>query len=512
MKLFNQVQFNRPKRSMFDLSHERKFSMNMGELIPILCEEVVPGDKFMDTSEFLLRMAPMLSPVMHRVNCYTHFFFVPSRLVWDEFKDFITGGPAGTSAPVMPYFNLSGALKADLLANGTLADYMNIATGAVNNADVYSLNALPFRAYQLIYNEYYLDQNLQTPVNISKSSGLDSSSTANMTLRTRCWEKDYFTSALPWTQRGGNVSVPMGDVYLKAGLSALSNYPELKDGNYTAIPSGATVQGAAGGQIGSTASSSLRFDPKGSLGVNAGTVNDLRRATRIQQWLEKNATGGSRYIEQILAHFGVRSKDARLQRPEFLGGGKSPVTISEVLQTSSTDATTPQANMAGHGQSVAGGHSFKKFFEEHGYVIGIMSVLPRTAYQQGTRRMYQKFDKLDFLWPEFAQLGEQPVFIDEIYSTFNNTTKTGLFGYQSRYSEYKFIPSTVHGDFKSSLAYWHMGRIFSAAPALNSAFVSSDPTHRIFAVTTPTVPKLYVQVYHNLKAIRPLPYFNVPQL
>lgn len=514
MGIFNKVKLTMPGRSVFDLSHERKFSMNMGELIPIFCEDVVPGDTFKMNTEVLMRLAPMISPVMHRVNVYTHFFYVPYRLIWADFQKFITGGEDGLQKPVLPTYTVPTGVQISNLGPGSLSDYLGVASTIVASGADFTFNALPFRAYKLIVQEYYRDQNLQPAIVGLTTSGdyvIGTAAHYFLTIDKRGWEKDYFTSALPWTQRGGDVVVPMGDVYLKPGLSALANYPKLKDGSYSDIPAGATVQGAAGGQIGSTASSSLRLDPNGSLGVDAGTVEDLRRATRLQEWLEKNARGGSRYIEQILSHFGVKSSDARLQRPEFLGGGKSPIVISEVLQTSKTD-TSPQGNMAGHGVGVGNTHSFKKFFEEHGVVIGIMSVLPRTAYQQGTRRMFFKSDKYDFYWPEFAQLGEQPVYNDEIYTTFNNANRGTVFGYQSRYAEYKYIPSSVHGDMKGSLSYWHMGRIFSSAPALNGSFVQSDPTHRIFSVTDPAYDKLYVQVYNNLKAVRPMPYFNQPTL
>lgn len=538
-KLFNQVKINKQKRNAFDLSHERKFSMNMGDLVPIMCEEVIPGDTFQLNTETLLRMAPMVAPVMHRVNVYTHFFFVPNRLIWRNWQDFITG-TKGTSGyePTSPYILITNTTDRDLLKAGSLADYLGMGIPptttqlpVINNQT--QINALPFRAYQMIYNEYYRDQNLQEKIEFTDGDANSEEDGTLLSLRKRCWEKDYFTSALPWTQKGDPVSIPLSGVApVELDLPQIPEPPlfqRVVDSSGNPMAGGNYLKPNAGDLVNDDGATDPKayIDPNGTYQVDLDEasigiqVNEMRRALKLQQWLERNARAGSRYIEQIFAHFGVKSSDSRLQRPEYLGGGKSPVVISEVLQTASTNEKSPQGNMAGHGMAAGNTNGFRKFFEEHGYIIGIMSVLPRTAYQQGHRRFFIKDDKFDYYWPEFANLGEQEVYDSEIFADYtadgaNGQLKAHAFGYQSRYAEYKFVPSSVHGDFKkrdNGLDKWHMGRVFIQPPQLSDEFVSSeDVTHRIFAVTDPSYHKLYVQVYNNLKAIRPMPYFGIPSI
>lgn len=528
MGIFDSIKLTRPRRNKFNLSHERKMSLNMGNLVPIMCQEIVPGDKFRVHTEIMLRLAPMLAPIMHRVNVRTEFFFVPNRLIWTEWEDFITGGRDGNAAPVWPHVRWEVATEANFYPS-TVADYMGLPVQLAGGTAKQTLvSALPFRAYSLIWDEYYRDQNLSPSLDILTTSGLQTTAEANkiMAMRKRAWEKDYFTSALPWAQRGGQVGIPFGTTTINYKPESIivnsSTGTPMNGPNYmqvAATVSGGTAKVPGGLQIGDsagtgvTAGQQVRVENIDSLGVS-GTINDLRRSMRLQEWLEKNARGGARYIEQILSHFGVRSSDARLQRPEYLGGGKTPVVISEVLSTFQDSAVTePQGNMAGHGISFGTANGFSRSFEEHGFVIGLMSVLPRTAYQQGINKMWNRPDKFDYFWPEFANIGEQAIQNRELYYDALNAggTPGNTFGYQSRYAEYKHASSTVHGSMRGSLAFWHMGRIFTGEPVLNESFITSDPTTRIFNVPAGEE-KLYCQLYNKVDALRPMPYFGTPTL
>lgn len=536
-KIFNRTQGQKLSRSAFNLSHERKLSCNMGELIPIFCQEVIPGDTFRVNSEIMMRLAPMQAPIMHRCDVTTHFFYVPNRLVWNQpdFEKWITGGQPGDEIPLYPRirindFNLQDPNIISNVSSGSLWDYL----GLPNLADVKILegsldvSALPFRAYVEIWNEYYRDQDLQERIEYDKGSGIigDEREILKITnLLKRCWEKDYFTSARPWAQKGDEVTLPIGDAAEVKYDPESPNNPFLVAESDTNFPPLETLDGRVWQMTTDNSGKqqikwfngdeTYGFDPNGSLFADlsqatATTINELRRAFQLQKFLERNARSGTRYTEMLLAHFGVKSSDARINRPEYLGGGRQPISISEVLQMSQTSESSPQGEMTGHGISVGKSNRFKRFFEEHGFVIGIMSVLPRTSYQQGIPRQFTKFDRFDHYWKEFEHIGEQEIKNKELFLSQFSKDRENVFGYAPRYSEYKYIPSSVHGDMKGNLSHWHLGRIFGNQPSLNSDFVQANPSQRIFNVVDENVHKLWVHIYNDVKAVRPMSVFSNP--
>ena len=503
--IFNSVQVEKPKKNVFDLSHDVKMSMKMGNLTPVLVTECVPGDSFQIGCDSLIRFAPMVAPVMHRMDVSVHYFFVPNRLTWDNWEKYIVD--ANTPNP-LPYINYTDDFTAD---QKKFLDYMgvppNTGTGITQ-----ALNALPIAAYQAIYNEYYRDENLVTEVDYTLADGNNTGDVTDLVkMRQRAWEHDYFTASLPFAQKGTAVDIPIGTIDSDVAVQwntletniAVTGVATL---DINGTPSYNAQIGRSAGQ--DTATTPQMIAKTSDLDIAPTTINDLRRAFRLQEWLEKNARGGTRYIENILMHFGVRSSDKRLQRPEYITGLKTPVIISEVLNTSAT-AEEAQGNMAGHGVAVSTGKYGNYFCEEHGYIIGIMSVMPQPAYQQGIPKTYLKSDPLDFFWPSFAHIGEQPVTNNELYAY--TATAEDTFGYVPRYAEYKYQASRVAGDFRTVLDYWHLGRIFATQPALNDTFIECTPDQceRIFAVQDGE-DNLYCQIMHKIKAVRPMPKFGTP--
>lgn len=541
--IFDTIFSPRLKRDNYDLSHDVKLTCDFGKLVPFLCEETVPNDTWYLKSDVLLRMAALIAPIYHNVYVTTHYFYVPFRIIWDDYETFETGGKDGRTVPTFPRLPLLGSAKADasfrdtngLFAHGSLADFLNYPTSEENDsAGGMMVSALAFRAYQMIYNEYYRDENLEPELEFGLGSGVINPSDADfktlLTLRNRAWMKDYFTSALPWPQKGATQYIPNN-------TTGKINDSSLRLKNLSSPSSVLGVTGSGSGTLskatgernpilvdGMSAGGSLVIDNTNNLeladdGVTikgtSFTVADLRNAIAAQHWLEVRARGGNRYKETIYSLFGKTLDDGRIMRPEFLGGGVNPLQVNDVVQTSQTTSSSPQGQYAGLGYSFGSSNGFKRSFPERGYIIGIMSVMPSPGYVEGLPRMYRKFDPKEFFIPQFQELGEQQIYNYEV-SLRQGADKLGEFGYTPRYAEYKYIPSRVHGDFKDmkSYGYWTLNRHYATAPTLNKEFIECDADkndlNRIFAVTDATVPKMLVQIHNTVKARRPMKKFAEP--
>lgn len=483
------------KRSKHSLSNYKLLSCDLGELVPIGITEVLAGDSIQQSTNALIRAAPLLSPVMHPVNVSISHWFVPHRLIWEDWEDFITGGPDGMNAAVFPTITIGGGSGA---AVGSLADYLGVPTG-VNNIEV---SALPFRAYAMIFNEWFRDQDLVTPLTIDITSGADT--TTNTAMQNGAWEKDYFTSARPWEQKGPAITVPIGTtaplrlnptsgaiLESRARFSATGNLVNVNQDIGTDVDGDVKRSGAADRYtIDVTPHTVADLSSASSV-----TVNVLREALALQRYEEARARYGSRYTE-YLQYLGVRSSDARLQRPEYLGGGKETIQFSEVLQTS--EGSDPVGTLRGHGISSMRSNRYRRFFEEHGYVITLLIARPKTIYAQGLQRHWNRRTKEDFWQKELEHIGQQPIENREVYAA--HASPTGTFGYQDRYDEYRRQPSTIAGEFRSTLNFWHFARQFGSSPALNADFVKCVPTETPFAIPSEDV--LQIMARHSIQARR----------
>lgn len=488
------------KRNKFSLSNYKLASFQPGELVPCGMVEVLPGDTIQQATSALVRFGPMLAPVMHPTHATIHHWFVPHRLVWEDWEKFITGGMDGMDASVFPTITFASGV-----AVGSLGDYLGIPTG-VNGIEV---SALPFRAYALIYNEWYRDEDLVTELVIDKTSGPDT--TTNTTLQMRAWEKDYFTSARPFEQKGPSITIPIGTRANVKGIGTVDSQAltvgtsvnvRETDGVTTFGPS--YLNDAATPALfikGTTAATSSLPDIYADLtNASAITVTALREALGLQRYEEARARFGSRYTE-YLRYYGIHAADARLQRPEYLGGGKQTVQFSEVLATAETD-DTPIGSLKGHGIGALRSNRYRRFIEEHGYILTFINVQPRTMYVQGLPRTWNRRTKEDFHTVELEHIGQQEILYKELYAA--HSTPNDRFGWQDRYDEYRRQESTIAGEFRTStLDFWHQARIFSSDPALNATFVKSNPTNRIFADQTGT-DNVLCMIQHSVQARRQL--------
>lgn len=480
------------KRSKFSLSNYKLLSMKMGFVVPVSLTEVLPGDSIQQSTSVFMRLAPMAAPVMHPVHMTVQHFFVPTRLLWGDFEDFITGGPDGTDVSVPPTVTVTPE-------QSSLADYLGLPLGKA-----LKVSALPFRAYDLIWNEFFRDQDLQQELPISLDGGTDT--TTSLVLQRPAWQKDYFTTARPWPQKGPSVTLPLlGSATATVLGQGSPRFSILGSGDYPTSAQGSGTGGfkylALSGSEGSGTGEVGWTHP--ALGVNvdlsnvsAVDVNQLREAFSLQRFQEKRSLFGSRY-EDYLRYLGVRPQDSRLQLPEYLGGTSQTIQFSEVLQTGG-DAV---GQMYGHGISAMRSKRMRRFIPEHGYIMSLLYVRPIPVYAQGVERLWHRETKEDYWQREFEHIGQQEVLNQEVYAD-GTEADTGVFGYQNRYDEYRRGVNTISGEFRTTQDYWHMARIFANRPALNADFVMSNPTDRIFQATEQQSDQLYCMVQNNIIARR----------
>lgn len=503
---FSQVPRAEIPRSTFDRSHGYKTTFDAGLLVPFFLDEALPGDTLNLNATALARLATPIFPIMDNMFMDTQFFAVPVRLIWDNWQKFNgeQKNPGDSTDFTVPQMTA----PAGGYAIGSLSDYYGIPTGVAG----LSHSALFHRAYNLIYNEWYRDENLQDSVTVPTDDGPDDP--ALYTVLRRGKRHDYFTSCLPWPQKGPGVQIPLGNTA-----------PVVADGSFN-LTNGSTIASLAmiGGQSaahwttapGNTGHTEYESGLEVDLSdATAATINTLRQAFQIQKIFERDARGGTRYTEIIKAHFGVTSPDARLQRPEFLGGGSTPVNISPIPQTASTDNTSPQGNLAAIGTASFSGHGFTFSATEHCIIIGLVSVRADLTYQQGLNRMFSRKTRFDFYLPALSHIGEQAVLQKEIFASGDPDEDEKVFGYQERFAEYRYKPSQITGLFRSSAAQsldsWHLSQDFATAPVLDEDFIVEDPpVDRVIAVSSE--PHFLFDSYIKYRCTRPMPVYGVPGL